>query len=62
MPFIGLHYNGEKRLFNISNISAIAERTDKDCAVYVVGDPDPVRVDETYEEIIELLKNGGQHE
>lgn len=59
--FIGLHYKCKNRLFNISNISAISERDDE-CKIYVVGDPDPFPVDETYEEIITLLRKGLQYE
>ena len=59
--FIELHQHNKRRLFQVSNISAVVDSVN-DCSVYIVGDPEPFDADEDYEEIIEILKKAVQYE
>ena len=59
IAFITLHHsNTESEWFvNVANITAIRKEADKEVRIYLVGDSDPICVDETIEEITELFQH-----
>jgi hypothetical protein len=58
MSFIELHWNGDPRLIAINRISALG-CDNNDTFIWLVGDPDCFYVDETYEEIKNILREAG---
>ena len=58
MTFIELHYGGEPRLIAVSRISAIG-RNAKETFIWLIGDPDCLYVDESYEDIKNKLQEAG---
>ena len=58
MNFIELHYAGEPRLIAVPRISAIG-RNRKETFIWLVGDPDCLYVDESYEDIKTKLQEAG---
>ena len=60
--FIGLTSNKHKIIFNINHIVSIVDAKEHGCHIYTTDYPNPFAVDETYEEIIDLLKKAVQYE
>ena len=58
MTFIELHYDGFPRLIAISRISAIG-CNEKETFIWLIGDPDCLYVDESYEDIKNKLQEAG---
>ena len=58
MTFIELHHNGRPRLINVSRISTIWSE-DNDAWIWMVGEPDSLFVDESYNEIKAKLQEAG---
>lgn len=58
MNFIELHYHGNPRLIAINNISAIGY-DDNDTFIFLIGDPDCLYVDESYDKIKNKLQEAG---
>lgn len=58
MTFIELHYGDYPRLIAVNRISALG-RNEKDTFIWLVGDPDCLYVDESYDEIKNKLQECG---
>lgn len=58
MNFIELHYHGNPRLIAVNRISAIG-CDDDDAFVFLIGDPECLYVDESYDEIKNKLQEAG---